>query len=82
MKCHLLKLLWLGCFSVLSLNAVGHNHEAMANKATTSKIAKVISCIDKSASCAKTVTTAFASNGDLWRFMEHESIHVLPNIER
>lgn len=64
MKYYCLLIIWLGCSSIQSLNAAEHNHAAMTKNTTTSEVTK---CIEKSVICAKTVTTAFAPNGDLWR---------------
>lgn len=42
--------------------AEGHNHQAMSNTASQNN-----TCETKAVICAKTVTSAFAPNGDLWR---------------
>jgi hypothetical protein len=42
--------------------AAGHNHKAMITKS-----AQVQNCKELNIICAKTATTAFAPNGDLWR---------------
>lgn len=47
--------------------AAEHNHQAMAKLATSNK------CNEITITCAKTVTSAFAPNGDLWRLWSHNS---------
>lgn len=52
--------------------AAEHNHQAMKHKKEP-----VVKCEDAKIKCAKTVTSAFAPNGDLWRLWAlNEEIYV------
>ena len=53
-------------FIVNTSEAAEHNHKP-SNQAVQSKKEKVPSCEGVKITCAKTVTSAFAPNGDLWR---------------
>lgn len=64
MKHNYLFVIWLGLLPIQYLNAAEHNHAAMTQKKTNSHVTQ---CINNNIICAKTVTTAFAPNGDLWR---------------
>jgi len=60
---------------LLSVNnsvAAEHNHQsasvtAALTKETPAKMAQTVPCAETNIVCAKTVTSAFAPNGDLWR---------------
>jgi len=49
-----------------SVAAAEHNHQAMAQQKLNNK------CKTSDINCAKTVTSAFAPNGDLWRLWSHK----------
>ena len=55
-------------FTVNRSTAAEHNHQAMASKVQPTENCKEIEII-----CAKTVTSVFAPNGDLWRLWAQNS---------
>ena len=58
-------------FIVNSSDAAGHNHQAMTAPTASQESCKTIDII-----CAKTATSAFAPNGDLWRvWAQNEAIY-------
>ena len=62
-------------FMVNTSAAAAHNHQA-SHQAMQSKKERVSSCEGVNIICAKTVTSVFAPNGDLWRLWAlHSSIY-------
>lgn len=61
-------LLFTSMFMANQSDATGHNH-----KATASKMKKAQNCKELNIICAKTATTVFAPNGDLWRLWAQNS---------
>ncbi len=66
------KSLFLTVFASLLLTvnnsvAVEHNHQATLAKETSAKMMQTDNCEATDITCAKTVTSTFAPNGDLWR---------------
>ena len=71
------KSLFLTVFFLLLLSvnnsvAAAHNHQSASVKAAlakekSAKMVQTVACAETNIVCAKTVTSAFAPNGDLWR---------------
>lgn len=55
--------------SAFNVSAAGHNHQAMMSKETAQKDCSNIDIV-----CAKTATSVFAPNGDLWRLWAQNEV--------
>jgi len=63
-------------FTVNTSTAAEHNHQAAPVKEMSAKSTQTVQCTETDIVCAKTVSSVFAPNGDLWRlWAENASLY-------